>query len=99
MEAIPNSGLLLLGENITLVMSNWSFGMFGGFSWNEILACVVKYGNFSPKFSCCLLSGFRRFISVAVVVCELDQCWLRGLWAVSIIAEHHLSSNRVGGLS
>ena len=49
MEAILNSGLLLLGESITLVMSNWSFDMLGDFSWNEILACVVKYGKIFAK--------------------------------------------------
>ena len=52
-EAMPNSGLLLLGENITLVLIYWSFGIFGGFSWNEILSCVVMLGSSSSKFVCC----------------------------------------------
>ena len=96
---MPNSGLLKLGQSITLALCNWRFDMLRGFSWKEILACVVKYRKFSPKFSCCLVSCFRRFISVVEAVCELDQSWFRGLWAVTIVAEHHLSSDSCRGPS
>ena len=63
MEAMPNSRLLLLGENITVVMSNWSFGIFGGFSWNRILACAVKYGSYFAKV--CLLFWYLIFIGLS----------------------------------
>ena len=80
MEAMPNLGLLMLGESITLVLSNWRFSMLRGFSWKEILACVVKYGKFLPMFAFCLVSFFHRFISVVEAVCDLGQSWLCGYW-------------------
>ena len=70
-EAMPKSGLLMLGESITLALCNWRFDMLRGFSWKEILACVVKYGKFSQEFACCLVFCFHLFISIVEAICEL----------------------------
>ena len=75
---MPNSGPLFLGENITLVLFHWSFGIFGGFSWNDILSCVDMMGSFTSKLVLLFwVSGFRWCVSAAVARTVLAS------WALS----------------
>ena len=72
---MPSSGPLFLGENITLVLFYWSFNIFGGFCWNELLSCVVMMGSFLIEV--CLLfwvSSFLWCIS-AVVARSVLASW------------------------